>query len=79
MKRILSLLSRRFRRQPSVDGIVSSFNKTVRKLEAVSERQSEEAQRLKLEARRAERLAADAACESDRAKNVAEKLGQMVS
>lgn len=70
---------RRFRPQPSVGNIVASFNKTVRKLEAVAADQEAEAVRQEEAAKAAEKRADDAVKEGARARAVASNLNNRVA
>ncbi|MDB2578947.1 hypothetical protein N9Y00_07915 [Tateyamaria sp.] len=72
-------LPRRFRPQPSVEGIVASFNKTVRKLETVAADQEAEAVRQEEAAKAAENRAEDAVKEGSRARAVAANLNNLVA
>jgi hypothetical protein len=70
---------RRFRPQPSVDTLVASFSKTVRKLEAVATDQEAEAVRQEEAAKAAEERADSAVKEGARARAVASNLNNLVA
>lgn len=76
---MIRFILRRFRRQPSVDGIVANFNKTVRKLEAVAADQERAAEREAEAAKLAAEREQTAKIEASRARAVASNLNNLVT
>ncbi len=76
---MIKWLIKRFRPRPSVDAIVTSFNKTVRKLEIVAEEQEAEAKRQQEAAEAAKTAERNAQIEAARAKAVASNLNNLVA
>lgn len=76
---MIKWLIKRFRPRPSVDSIVTTFNKTVRKLEIVAEEQEAEAKRQQEAAEAAKTAERNAQIEAARAKAVASNLTNLVT